>query len=175
RIIYSYIKEDGLKRFKMNRLQSLIFLLKNLGDNIILKRATLLPDDEIVGFMDFSAKPPAVPHDAQYLGGVGEGAWFSVSPSCNNKYIIKRFTSKGELEYVVLGETVDWINISRPFEISYDSNFLFTHVTQDGCKIRINHLQRLPTNYLSNKNHLVKLRLNSNIEKVPSFEFQKEN
>lgn len=170
RIIYSYIKEDGLKRFKMNRLQSLIFLLKNLGDNIILKRATLLPDDEIVGFMDFSAKPPAVPHDAQYLGGVGEGAWFSVSPACSNKYIIKRFTSKGELEYVVLGETIEWINLSRPFEISYDSNLLFTHIKQDGCKIRINHLQGLPTDYLFNMDDMLETRLKSEIEKVASYE-----
>lgn len=170
RILYSYKKEDGLKRFKMNRLQSLIFLLKNLGDNIILKRATLLPDDEIVGFMDFSAKPTAVPHDAQYLGGVGEGAWFSVCPACNNKYIIKRFTSKGELEYVVLGETIEWINLSRPFEISYDSNLLFTHIKQDGCKIRINHLQRLPTDYLFNMDDMLETRLKSGIDKVISYE-----
>ena len=47
RMIYSYIQEDGLKRFKMNRLQSFIFLLKNIGENIISEKARLLPDDKI--------------------------------------------------------------------------------------------------------------------------------
>jgi hypothetical protein len=174
RMIYSYLQGKGLKHFKMNRLQSLLFILKNIGENIILEKATLLPDDEVIGSMGFSAKPTVVPHDAQYLGGVGEGAWFSVSPACNDKFIIKRFTSKGELEYVVLGETIQ-INLSRPFEISYDSNLLFTHVKQDGCKIRINHLQRLPTDYLFNMNDILKTKLKSDIEKVVSYELQKEN
>lgn len=147
RIIYSYTSEKGLKHFKMNRLQSCIFLMKNLGDNVMPKKASLLPDDKIIGFMNFSIQPTAVPHDAQYLGGVGDGAWFSIRPTYNDKFVIKRFTSNGELEYVVLGETTQPINLSQPFEISYDSHLLFTHVKQDGYKIRINHVQRLPIDY----------------------------
>lgn len=149
RMIYSYSEEQGLKRFKMNRLQSLGFLLKNLGDSVKLKKAKLLPNDKSIGSMSFFYKPTTVPHDAQYLGGVGDGAWFCIRPAYKDKCVIKRFTSNGELEYAVLGKISQPIELSQPFEISYDSNLLFTHVKQSGCKIRINHVQRLPIERLS--------------------------
>ncbi|WP_233632470.1 DUF6695 family protein [Parapedobacter sp. ISTM3] len=175
RMIYSYTREQGLKRFKLNRWQSLLLLLKNLGDNIMLKKARLLPNDHVIGCMNFSSKPTAVPQDAQYLGGVGDGAWFSIRPTYNDKFVIKRFTSNGELEYAVLGKTTRPIKLSQPFEISYDSHLLFTHVKQDGCKIRINHIQRLPIDYLfDTQEYKLKTRLKSNIEKAVSFELQRE-
>lgn len=147
RIIYSYTSEQGLKCIKMNRLQSLFLLLKNLRDNVITDKASLLPNDNNVGFMDFSMKPIDVPDDAQYLGGVGDGAWFTLQSTKKNKFIVKRFTSDGELEYIILGETTIPINTSQPFEITYDSHLLYTHVRQHGRKIRINHIRQLSNNY----------------------------
>lgn len=143
RMVYSFTNEEGLKHFKMNRWQSFGFLLQKLGDNVNRKRASLLPNDLVIGYMDFASKPISVPVDAQYLGGVGDGAWFSVQASSDEKVLVKRFTSKGELEYVVLGEPMEPINLEETFEISYDSHLLFTHIRQHGRKIRINHIQKL--------------------------------
>lgn len=143
RMVYSFTAEDGLKHFKMNRWQSFGFLLQKLKDNVNRRKAALLPNDLIIGYMAFASKPISVPVDAQYLGGVGDGAWFSVQPAPEEKVLIKRFTSKGELEYVVLGEPMEPINLSEAFEITYDSHLLFTHVRQLGRKIRINHIQKL--------------------------------
>lgn len=144
RMIYTFTPQEGLKRFRMNRWQSFGFLLKKLRDNVTQKKADLLPDDLIIGCMDFSSRPIAVPKDAQYLGGVGDGAWFSILPAPEGKVIIKRFTTHGELEYVILGQAVESLDLSQPFEITYDSHLLYTHVLQHGRKIRLHHLQRLP-------------------------------
>lgn len=144
RMVYSFTPQQGLKHFKMNRWQSFGFLLKKLGDNVRQKKADLLPNDIIIGCMNFVSRPISVPKDAQYLGGVGDGAWFCVQPAPEDRVIIKRFTSKGELEYVILGETMEPVNLSQPFEVTYDSHLLFTHVKQHGRKIRITHIQRLP-------------------------------
>lgn len=145
RMIYSFSPQQGLKHFRMNRWQSFGFLLKKLGDNVAQKKADLLPNDLIIGHMDFASKPISVPKDAQYLGGVGDGAWFHIrSAPEEDKVVIKRFTSKGELEYVILGAAMEPFDLSQPFEITYDSHLLFTHIKQHGRKIRIHHLQRLP-------------------------------
>ncbi len=143
RMVYSFTAEEGLKYFKMNRWQSFGFLLQKLGDNVNRRKAALLPNDLIIGYMDFASKPISVPVDAQYLGGVGDGAWFSVQQAPEEKVLIKRFTSKGELEYVVLGEPMEPIDLTEAFEITYDSHLLFTHIRQLGRKIRINHIQKL--------------------------------
>src|SRR5690606_37114184 len=127
-MIYSFSPEQGLKHFRMNRWQSFGFLLKKLRDNVTQKKANLLPNDLIIGYMKFTSKPITVPRDAQYLGGVGDGAWFSVQPAPEEQVIIKRFTTKGELEYVILGEAMESFDLSQPLEITYDSHLLFTHI-----------------------------------------------
>ena len=144
RMVYSFTPQQGIKHFRMNRWQSFGFLLKKLGDNVTQKKADLLPDDLIIGCMNFSSRPISVPKDAQYLGGVGDGAWFCIQAAPADRVVIKRFTTKGELEYVILGEVMETIDLSKPFEIAYDSHLLFTHIKQNGRKIRINHIQRLP-------------------------------
>ncbi|SFS70438.1 DUF6695 family protein [Sphingobacterium wenxiniae] len=152
RMIYSYTPEEGLRHFRMNRWQSFWFLVKQLGDNVAPKKASLLPNDLIIGSMNYTSKPITVPKNAHYLGGVGDGAWFSIFPTQDNKLIIQRFTSKGELEYTILGEPFEPIDFKEPFEVVYDSHLLFTHIKQHGRKIRIHHTQRLPNAEYQYKN-----------------------
>ncbi len=148
RMIFSYCPQQGLKHFKMNRWQSFLFLVRKLGDNVWASKASLLPEDISIGCMRYHSKPITVPKGAQYLGGVGDGAWFYIEENKAQELIIKRFTSKGELEYVILGEPLEPINLRDKFEIVYDSHLLFTHVQQNGKKIQIKHTNRLP-----NKDH----------------------
>ena len=128
----------------MNRFQSFWYLIKQLGDNISRKKSALFPNDKIIGGMSYSSKPITLPKDAVYLGGVGDGAWFTITEAENaNQFIIKRFTSSGKLEYVVRGESTAPIDLATPWQIVYDSHLLFTHLEQSDKKIRINHLERL--------------------------------
>lgn len=143
RMVYSYTPEQGLKHFRMNRWQSFAFLLRKLGDNITQQKANLLPNDIAIGCMNFTAKPLSIPKHAQYLGGVGDGAWFCIEPCADHKIHILRFTSQGELEYIMLGKATETIRFDQPFDITYDSHLLFTHIRQQGRKIRIQHITRL--------------------------------
>jgi len=139
RMIYGYTPEGGLVRFRMDRRQSFLFLLKQLGDNLSHQKSTRLPDDRPIGAMASGTRPEGVPEDARYLGGVGDGAWFSIRPAENGRMRIERFTSKGELEYAVMGEPMQPLNLNEPYQVTYDSHLLFTHLQQNGRKIRVRH------------------------------------
>lgn len=93
--------------------------------------------------MHYRSKPISIPKDAMYLGGVGDGAWYTVSPQEDKHLIIKRFTTSGKLEYVVLGEAEDAFDPTESYEITYDSNLLVTHILQQGNKLRIKHIKQL--------------------------------
>ncbi len=144
RMVYSYIPQEGLKHFRMSRWQSLYFLIKQLGDNVKRKKANLLPNDQIIGAVQFKSKPINVPKDATYLGGVGDGAWYTgYYDEDNEQFTIKRFTSQGRLEYIVQGTTSDPFSPKEPWTITYDSHLLFTHIMQHGVKIKIEHMAQL--------------------------------
>ncbi|MGO1596700.1 MAG: DUF6695 family protein [Sphingobacterium sp.] len=140
----SYTPEEGLRTFRMNRWQSFLFLLKQLGDNVYTSRASLLPNDLIIGAVEYGSKPISVPTHAKYLGGVGDGAWYALEDKQNGQLEISRYNTKGQIEYVVLGEPSQPIDLQEEWEIAYDSHLLFTHITQQGKKIKIDHLEVLP-------------------------------
>lgn len=143
RMIYSFTAEEGLRHFRMNRWESFWFLVKQLGDNVSPVKSSLLPNDQIIGAVDFRSKPITIPKNATYLGGVGDGAWYAVSHQEGNQFVIRRFTTIGELEYVVLGESVSPVRLDVPWQVIYDSHLMYTHIEQEGVKIRINHVRRL--------------------------------
>ena len=128
----------------MNRWQSFLFLIKQLGDNVYTSRASLLPNDLIIGAVEYGSKPISVPTHAKYLGGVGDGAWYALEDKQNGQLEISRYNTKGQIEYVVLGEPSQPIDLHEEWEIAYDSHLLFTHIMQQGKKIKIDHLEVLP-------------------------------
>lgn len=142
RMIYSYDPKEGIKHFRMNRFQSLWFLVKQLGDNVYQKRADLLPPDQLIGAMKYRHKPTSVPKNATYLGGVGDGAWYDIERrNDERRFTIKRMSSTGEVEYTVIGESEIPIPAMQTIKITYDSHRLFTHILVNGKKIRINHIK----------------------------------
>lgn len=141
--IQKYSASSGLQTIPMTRLKSLLFLLNKLTSNIKLDLASQLPEDITIGEMVQKEKPSSVPNDAQYLGGVGEGAWFHINPIGNNQAVIKRFTSKGELEYTVLAKAFQAIDFTTPYHIHYDSHLMFSHIIQQERIIRFDHIQIL--------------------------------
>ncbi|MCL7988279.1 hypothetical protein M8998_10050 [Sphingobacterium sp. lm-10] len=143
RMIYSFCPTKGLQYFHMNRWKSFWFLIKQLGDNVSQKKSNLLPNDQIIGAVDFRSKPITIPKNATYLGGVGDGAWYAVTHLGDRQFMIKRFTTHGELEYVVQGESSADIQTDAPWRVVYDSHLLFTHIEQNDIKIRISHVKQL--------------------------------
>lgn len=127
----------------MNRWQSFLFLLSKLADNVRSKKAALLPDDLIIGGMECDAKPTSIPEHAQYLGGVGEGAWYAFRIMEDRQITVSRYTPTGKWEYAVVGVADPALDPELPFQITYDSHLLTTHVIQAGVKFNIRHVKRL--------------------------------
>jgi hypothetical protein len=152
RMVSSYTPQEGLKTFKMNRWKSFFFLVKQLGDNVFRNKASLLPNDIIIGAVNFGSKPISVPKHAKYLGGVGDGAWYYLNERPDNHIEISRYSTQGNLEYVVLGEAVQPIDFHADWEITYDSHMMFTHIIQNDQKIKINHIEILSTEDYKYKN-----------------------
>ncbi|OOG17572.1 hypothetical protein BWD42_15410 [Sphingobacterium sp. CZ-UAM] len=140
RSIYKYTESGGLEIIKMNRYASLLFLLKKLRTNICSDLAGSLPEDITIGGMVLKDKPGSIPTKAQYLGGVGEGAWFYIEPIGTSQAIIHRFTPKGKLEYIVLGKAFQPIDFESPYQITYDSHFLYSHILQANNTIKLEHI-----------------------------------
>lgn len=143
KIVYSYSPQQGLQKFRMSRVQSLLFLIKKLSENVYSKQAALLPEDISIGGMLPTHKPLHIPDSAQYLGGVGEGAWFDFSLLKNNQLLIQRFTIAGTFEYAIIGETEEKITSLQNFNVTYDSHLQFTHILHNQRKIKVNHLQHI--------------------------------
>ena len=132
RYIYRYEQNRGLQTVRMTRFQSLIFLIRQLRDNVLTAKAKELPDDTVIGSMKAKGRPSTLPNDAQWLGGVGEGAWYQVRPNGRiGHFIVTRYTEKGEVEYQAYHTTNNTFDASKPFAVAYDSHRLFTSVIQN--------------------------------------------
>lgn len=137
RKIYIYDDGPGLVSRRMNRFQSFGFLFKQLQDNFTSKPSTFLPDDRIVGSMNKKPRPAAVPKDAQWLGGVGEGAWYHIKRADSESNVeIARYTEKGELEYALPFYTDGDFDLNKRFEIDYDSHMIHATVNQGGKQFK---------------------------------------
>ena len=154
RMVSSYSPLEGFKTFRMNRWNSFLFLVRQLRDNVFRAKAELLPNDLIIGAVEYESKPLNIPRHAKYLGGVCDGAWYDLTHIGGKRLEICRYTTKGKLEYVVVGESSIQIDLNQPWEITYDSHQLSTHIIQFDQKIKINHIQNLAVKDLQNKNML---------------------
>jgi hypothetical protein len=118
KMIYSYTENEGLRKFKKTRWASFWFLLKKLQDNVSSKKAALLPDDSRPGAMTVQNKPASVPDNATYLGGVGDGAWFSVESRSERLFSVTRFTTSGKKEYSITAESAIALEINHPLQVT---------------------------------------------------------
>lgn len=148
KMIYSYTPQQGLHNFRMSRVQSLLFLIKKLSENVYSSQAALLPEDITIGSMLQKHKPLQIPETAQYLGGVGEGAWFDFTLLKNNQLLIQRFTITGTFEYAIIGETEERIRSVEGLKVTYDSHLMVTHILHNHQKLKVNHLHHISTEEL---------------------------
>ncbi len=138
RMIYTFSPELGLIRARMNRISSFLFTIRQLKDNFSTRNAALLPDDRIVRSLYPPKRPASVPEGAQWLGGVGEGAWYVITPSeLSAQFDVARYTEWGELEYHLPFVSQQEIDSSLPLTVEYDSHMLFTTVSQNGRVLRL--------------------------------------
>lgn len=120
--------EEELKNMPMNRRQSLLFQLRLIKENFTKKGAQKLGSDSHMGWIEAPIKPPLVPNDAKWLGGIGEGAWFHLEHFENTKYLMRKYNCQGEIEYTTSVDCIQALDLNRPHEFTY-------HFTKTNCSV----------------------------------------
>ncbi|MEN8826177.1 MAG: DUF6695 family protein [Wenyingzhuangia sp.] len=73
------------------------------------------------------------PKDATWLGGIGSGAWFSLSPTkIEGRHIISRFTDRGYKDFEgFFKSSIPGFNPEEPHEFVYPTNCSVAYIIQD--------------------------------------------
>jgi len=119
REIYCY-HNHILKKLKITRWQSLRFQTALLSHNLSARKARLLPCDRRAGSMAEPPRPTHLPRTAQWLGGIGEGAWFCLEKSTvGETYQVVKYASHGGEEYRVVCKAGSKVDLHAPYCFTY--------------------------------------------------------
>jgi len=113
-----------LEQWRMRRKDSLAFQFRLLKDNFTKKGSQHLASDQVPGMITAPPRPSHISKYAQWMGGIGEGAWFHLEqPQDENLFIIYKYDASGELEYNVETTCMQNFDINRPY--TFTPNFLY--------------------------------------------------
>lgn len=129
--VYEITNNGDISIFKTNRIKlnaSLFF------DR--LKHVSLTNGSQFEKLKPFS--------NAQWLSGIGSGAWFHLEDLGNQAvYGFKRISDSGRIDIDAKYEISDPLfNISEPYEFLHDSNCLYFHVKQNNRIFRFDILEK---------------------------------
>lgn len=113
-----------LKQWKMGRKDSLLFQFGLLKDNFTRKGSQDLACDQTPGMIEAPSRPSNLPEHVQWIGGIGEGAWFRLEQlEGENTFFIHKYAASGKLEYKVQTTCIQKFEIDRPY--TFTPNFLY--------------------------------------------------
>lgn len=117
--VYSY--ENGFfEEIRMTRMQSVRFHFNQLSSNFTQNGSKNLGDDHTLGSMVTPDRVEGIPANARWVGGLGEGCWFTINPTeSGDTYCIQRFDEFGGLVYQV------YCKPEKPFDIKQEYEFTF--------------------------------------------------
>lgn len=129
-------KDRKLKKTVMNRWRSLTFFISQVSHSFHPLKSKELPDDQHPGFIAEPLRPLNIPAAAQWLGGIGEGAWYHLEIE-NDNFYASRFNQRGELDYKKMGSIKNDKSRFGSYQFLYDSHYLFTTLSVEGQVIRL--------------------------------------
>src|SRR5690606_4076238 len=95
-----------------------------------------LPNDSEPGSLTEPRRPKTVPISAQWLGGIGEGAWFILERDLgDNTFSIIKYAANGNEEYRVTCASNHPINPDMPHQFTYYCHHKQHRVMQYGKEI----------------------------------------
>lgn len=117
--IYCY-DEGELHSLRMKRKDSILFQFNLVKDNFTKKGAKNLTSDQNPGMIDAPPRPAMLPVNAQWLGGIGEGAWFYLEALPDDKaFIVHKYTASGHLEYQIQTNCMQQFQPDRPYRFTH--------------------------------------------------------
>lgn len=134
--------DHTLIRKRMTRWHSLALQMDLLLHNLSAKRAKHLPCDQKPGCMDEPPRPPSVPKQAQWLGGIGEGAWYVLEWESLSKPTVTRYGRDGQVDYRVNCQPETGFNPDQPYAFTYDCHYQRHVVVQNGQSVLLKTCMR---------------------------------
>ena len=122
RKVYVY-HEGNWNESTMTRTRSLLFFINQLSINFSRKKSVLLPDDKILGSFSEPNRPKNLPENALWLGGLGEGAWYTMEILDMHSVNIQRYMANGMLEFVNQYESITPLDLNACYSIHYDTHY----------------------------------------------------
>ncbi|SEK67293.1 hypothetical protein SAMN05421740_102399 [Parapedobacter koreensis] len=137
KIIYCH-QGNVLESLRMTRWQSLRFQVGLLCHNLSSAKAKDLPCDREPGSMGEPEKPTSVPESACWLGGIGEGAWYSLeNGDVPAQFIVTRYATDGSEDYCVDCIAKHPIDLSLPYTFTYHCHYQRHILIQNGKQIAL--------------------------------------
>jgi len=133
--------QSALEVLSMSRVQSLRFLIKQLTDNKRHETSRHMPNDMVIGSMQEPPRPATLPPDAQWLGGIGEGAWYRLHEPTDMHITTTRYMENGLPDFSIQCRSDKTFDPHQPYQFVYDSHHLFSTIQQNGKVFRLNNLE----------------------------------
>jgi hypothetical protein len=116
-----YIVDDGILQSKpMSRADSRSFFISQTIANFKSDAAAELPTDSNPGHTHEPERPTSLPPEAQWLGGIGEGAWFQIQLESDIIKVVK-YDLHGNAEFERSVESTE-VNWEQSFKVVYDTH-----------------------------------------------------
>lgn len=138
RMVYTF---DGqtLSLQRLSRLRSFLYQAKLIGESLSSSKAGDFPSDQIRGHLTPPLRVPPIPKTAQWLGGIGEGAWYAIEPTAEDgrQFKVTRYDAKGVVLYSArYTADRDW-QPSANYKMTFNTEYRFVTVEQLGVTIRL--------------------------------------
>lgn len=122
-------------------------VLKKLSYSFRSSKSKLLPSDFQEGLLKQPEKPKSLSKNVKYLGGIGEGAWYSIDSWDKEKIQVSRYYLDGKLEYTNFYRSeLSWLEkINEEIvQLTYDSHFAWITLlnTQTNETIRLRAVKK---------------------------------
>ncbi|MGO1244743.1 MAG: DUF6695 family protein [Sphingobacterium sp.] len=124
--------DTTLHPMPMTRRQSLLFQFRLIKDNFTKQGSKTLGIDSNSGWIDAPGCPKHIPKDAQWLGGIGEGAWFHLQHIGQTNYLLRKYNTQGEIEYTTPVYCIQQLDLTKPHQFTF-------HFTHNNCSIEQNN------------------------------------
>jgi len=129
-IIYSF-DEGVLQTLDKSRRHSMSDLGGGILESTLSKYTNTRPDDSIQGQIEEPNRPSVIPAQAQWLGGLGEGAWFHVNKIGPHSFEGIKYNSIGIIEHEAIYSN-DQIPVPDDAKITYASHYGFFSLEIEG-------------------------------------------
>lgn len=136
--IYTF---DGnkLSASVMSRLQSLNYQARLIAESLSRSKTATFPPDHVIGQTQKPIRHVSVPEQAQWLGGIGEGAWYDIKPAIENnmRCLVSRYGTDGKLVYMATYQSDSVWKTNIPYQLTHHTEYRFVTLVQQGAYIRL--------------------------------------